>query len=42
MKRPKPVEKIEERIEKLDDKMKTFKLQMEDREEGKEVALGTR
>ncbi|KAI0316248.1 hypothetical protein OF83DRAFT_1164425 [Amylostereum chailletii] len=37
----KPVEKLEEAIEKLDDKIKTFKLQMDDREAGKEVALGT-
>ncbi|CCL98687.1 uncharacterized protein FIBRA_00690 [Fibroporia radiculosa] len=41
LKRERPAEKIEEAIEKLDDKMKTFKLQMEDREAGKEVALGT-
>ena len=42
LKRARPVEKIEEGIEKLDEKIKTFKLQMEDREEGKEVALTTR
>ena len=42
LKREKPTEKIEEAIEKLDDRIKTFKLQMEDREAGKEVALGTR
>lgn len=42
LKRAKPVEKIEEMIEKIDEKIKTFKLQMEDREEGKEVALTTR
>ncbi|OCH93765.1 hypothetical protein OBBRIDRAFT_789963 [Obba rivulosa] len=41
LKRERPTEKIEEAIEKLDDKIKTFKLQMEDREAGKEVALGT-
>ena len=29
-------------IDKLDEKNKTLKLQMEDREAGKEVALGTR
>lgn len=34
-------EKIEELIQKLDERIKTHKLQMEDREEGKEVALGT-
>ena len=42
LKREKPAEKIEEAIEKLDDKIKAFRLQMEDREAGKEVALGTR
>ncbi|EKM54686.1 uncharacterized protein PHACADRAFT_96904 [Phanerochaete carnosa HHB-10118-sp] len=41
LKRDKPTEKIEEAIQKLDEKIKTFKLQMEDREAGKEVALGT-
>ncbi|KAI0730252.1 DNA topoisomerase I [Fomitopsis betulina] len=41
LKRERPTEKIEEAIAKLDDKMKTFKLQMEDREAGKEVALST-
>ncbi|KZT10810.1 uncharacterized protein LAESUDRAFT_644274 [Laetiporus sulphureus 93-53] len=41
LKRDRPLEKIEEAIEKLDEKVKTFKLQMEDREAGKEVALGT-
>ena len=35
-------ERIEADIEKLDEKIKAFKLQMEDREAGKEVALGTR
>lgn len=42
LKRERPVEKIEESIDKLTEKIKTFKLQMVDREEGKEVALGTR
>lgn len=42
MKKEKPTEKIEEAIDKLDERIKTFKLQMEDREAGKEVALGTR
>ncbi|KAF9241621.1 DNA topoisomerase I [Melanogaster broomeanus] len=41
LKRERPVEKIEEAIQKLDEKIKTFKLQMDDREAGKEVALGT-
>ena len=41
LKRDKPIGKIEDAISKLDDKIKTFKLQMEDREAGKEVALGT-
>jgi DNA topoisomerase I len=41
LKRDKPAEKIEEAIGKLDERIKTFKLQMEDREAGKEVALGT-
>lgn len=42
LKRERPVDKLEEAIAKLDEKIKTFKLQMEDREAGKEVALGTR
>ena len=42
LKRDRSVEKIEEAIEKLDDKIKTFKLQIVDRDAGKEVALGTR
>lgn len=42
LKKERPTEKIEEAIGKLDEKIKTFKLQMEDREAGKEVALGTR
>lgn len=41
LKRDKPTEKIEDAIQKLDEKIKAFKLQMEDREAGKEVALGT-
>jgi len=42
LKRERAPEKIEEAIQKLDDRIKTFKLQMDDREAGKEVALGTR
>ena len=42
LKRARPAEKLEEAVVKLDEKIKTFKLQMIDREEGKEVALGTR
>ena len=42
LKKERPVEKIEEAIEKLSDKIKTFQLQIIDRDEGKEVALGTR
>jgi DNA topoisomerase I len=42
LKRARPAEKIEEAIEKLTEKIKTHKLQMVDREEGKEVSLGTR
>ncbi|KAG5653990.1 hypothetical protein H0H81_008572 [Sphagnurus paluster] len=41
LKTRKPVEKIEEAIEKLTDKIKGFRLQIEDRDAGKEVALGT-
>ncbi|KAK2463248.1 hypothetical protein APHAL10511_004903 [Amanita phalloides] len=41
LKRDKPVEKIEEGIEKITEKIKAFKLQMVDRDAGKEVALGT-
>ncbi|KAF8630622.1 hypothetical protein AX15_002775 [Amanita polypyramis BW_CC] len=41
LKREKPVEKIEEAIDKLTDKVKTSRLQMVDRDEGKEIALGT-
>ncbi|KAG6811527.1 hypothetical protein H0H92_006960 [Tricholoma furcatifolium] len=42
LKRDKPAEKIEEAIDKLADKVKGFALQIEDRDAGKEVALGTR
>jgi DNA topoisomerase-1 len=42
LKREKAPEKIEQAIDKLDEKMKAFKLQIEDRDAGKEVALGTR
>jgi DNA topoisomerase-1 len=41
LKRDKPTEKLAEAIDKLEEKIKTFKLQMVDREAGKEVALGT-
>jgi DNA topoisomerase I len=41
-KRAKPIEKIEEQIEALDLRIKNFKIQMDDKEEGKQVALGTR
>ncbi|KAJ7218027.1 DNA topoisomerase I [Mycena pura] len=41
MKREKPVEKIQESISKLTEKIKAAKLQIIDRDEGKEVALGT-
>ncbi|KAF5386212.1 hypothetical protein D9615_002238 [Tricholomella constricta] len=42
LKRDRPVEKIEEAIDKLTAKVKGFRLQIEDRDAGKEVALGTR
>lgn len=42
LKREKSTEKIEEMIDKLTDKIKAFKLQMIDRDETKEIALGTR
>lgn len=42
LKRERAPEKIEEAVQKLDERIKTFKLQMDDREAGKEVALGTR
>ncbi|KAF7288698.1 DNA topoisomerase I [Mycena chlorophos] len=41
LKRDKPVEKITEAIDKLTQKIKDVKLQIVDRTEGKEVALGT-
>ncbi|KAJ7188191.1 DNA topoisomerase I [Mycena filopes] len=41
LKRDRPAEKIQEAIEKLDEKIKAHKLQIIDRDEGKEVALGT-
>ncbi|GLB37452.1 putative topoisomerase I [Lyophyllum shimeji] len=41
LKRERPVEKIEEAIDKLTDKIKGFALQIEDRDAGKEVALST-
>lgn len=40
--REKTDEKLMEMIDKLDERIRTSKLQMVDREEGKEVALGTR
>lgn len=42
LKRERPEEKIDEAIDKLTEKIKAFKLQIVDRDEGKEVALGTR
>ncbi|KAG6897903.1 hypothetical protein C0992_009387 [Termitomyces sp. T32_za158] len=42
LKRDKPAEKIEEAINKLTEKIKGFALQIEDRDAGKEIALGTR
>ncbi|PFH51512.1 hypothetical protein AMATHDRAFT_2969 [Amanita thiersii Skay4041] len=41
LKRERPLEKLEESIDKLTEKIKSFKLQMVDRDAGKEVALGT-
>ena len=41
LKRDKAPEKLVEAIDRLEDKIKAFKLQMVDREAGKEVALGT-
>jgi len=41
LKRDRATEKLIDAIDKLEDKIKTFKLQMVDREAGKEVALGT-
>ncbi|KAA1473919.1 hypothetical protein DENSPDRAFT_840460 [Dentipellis sp. KUC8613] len=40
-KKDRPAEKLKDAVDKLDEKIKTFKLQMADREAGKEVALGT-
>jgi DNA topoisomerase-1 len=42
LKRERPEEKIIEAIDKLTEKIKAFKLQIDDRDAGKEVALGTR
>ena len=42
LKRERATEKIEQAIDKLDDRIKAFKLQIDDRDAGKEVALGTR
>lgn len=42
LKREKSTEKIEEMIDKLTEKVKASKLQMIDRDETKEIALGTR
>jgi hypothetical protein len=42
LKRERPAEKIEEAITKLEERIAAAGLQMVDREEGKEVALGTR
>jgi DNA topoisomerase-1 len=42
LKRDRPAEKIEEAADKLTDRIKAFKLQIDDRDAGKEVALGTR
>jgi DNA topoisomerase-1 len=42
LKREKPAEKVEEAIDKLDERITIAKLQMVDREAGKEIALGTR
>lgn len=41
LKRERAEEKIEEAIDKLTQKIKSFKLQIDDRDAGKEVALGT-
>ncbi|KAF8495860.1 hypothetical protein JB92DRAFT_2747397 [Gautieria morchelliformis] len=40
-KKGRTVEKLQDMIHKLDERIKTFRLQMVDREEGKEVSLGT-
>lgn len=42
LKRERPEDKLIEAIDKLSDKIKAFKLQIDDRDAGKEVALGTR
>lgn len=42
LKRERPEDKLIEGIDKLSDKIKAFKLQIDDRDAGKEVALGTR
>ena len=42
LKRDRPADKLIESIDKLTDKIKAFKLQMQDKDEGKEVALSTR
>lgn len=42
LKRDRPVEKLVEQIDKLEERIRTSKLQLEDREAGKEVSLGTR
>lgn len=41
LKKERPSDKLEEAIDKLQEKIKAFKLQMIDRDEGKEVALST-
>jgi len=41
MKNPKTMEKLEENLDKLSEKISQVKLQAIDRDEGKEVALGT-
>jgi DNA topoisomerase-1 len=41
LKRDRPPEKLVEAIDRLEERIKAFKLQMVDREAGKEVALGT-
>jgi DNA topoisomerase I len=41
MKNPKPLEKLEENLDKMTAKITQMKLQALDRDEGKEVALGT-
>jgi DNA topoisomerase-1 len=42
LKRERTTDKLEESIDKLADKITAFKLQIDDRDAGKEVALGTR